>query len=380
MSKRCGASRLRRVYIVLSTVGVGGAEKRFTDNWHALQARGLDIHLVMDRRTHVALLAQPGYLEKLTSNPRLHVLDFGGSGYRVFCRRIFEFFATQPDGAILHYPLAYVPGVQIRHAHRLVVSWVNSAMPPFSQGRWRLGVGAWMGFVAADHLDVLNPTNFAAIQRVPGMASKLSLTVGGTQIDSRLCQPRKKALDFVFLGRVEPEKQALRFVKLLPEVTAKLISVGFRDFRFVVCGDGQEADAIRESISLECFHSPNPVPVIFGYSTRPEEVLGHAAVYFSLQRTSNYPSKALAEAMACGAYPILTAVGETSMMIDGLPHCSFVPRDFTAQDIFDALAQYLAAPLSERAKWSEVISKFALLRFGNSLQPAYFADLYERLS
>ncbi len=45
-------------------------------------------------------------------------------------------------------------------------------------------------------------------------------------------------------------------------------------------------------------------------------MLGEARVFVSLQRTDNYPSQALLEAMACGAAAVATDVGLTWKLVD----------------------------------------------------------------
>jgi len=369
---------MRRIYIVLSTDRIGGAEKRFTDNWNQLRESGLDIHLVIDRRTHAGLLLQPGYDRMLATDDHLHVLDGLAGGRHVdYCKSVWRFFDDKAKRAIVHFPLAHVPGLHWRNGHRIVVSWVNSAMPPFRNGQWRLGLGAWLGLLSADHVDVLNPDNLKRINRVPGMGSKTTLTAGGTQVDTAVYRPETKASDFVFLGRVEPEKQALRFVSTLPEVHRRLEAAGHTGHRFVICGDGKEATAIRALIESEEF--AGKVPIEFSFSTNPERVLGRAEVYFSLQRTSNYPSKALAEAMACGAYPVMTAVGETELMVKGMPHHAMVPRDFNADDLASVLLRWLSFSPKSRATWSEEIAGYAATRFARGQQAHYFSEIYRNL-
>lgn len=368
-----------RVYIVLSTSGVGGAEKRFADNWHALHCKGLDVHLVMDRSTWIALREQAGYAEKMVPSDRLHVLDLGGGHYKAYCIAVHRFFSSQPRRCIVHFPIAHVPGLKLRFGHRLVVSWVNSAMPPFRQGRWRLGAGAWLGFLSASYVDVLNPNNLQAINRIRSMHRKTGLTAGGTQVDSRRYGPLQKGLDFVFLGRLEPEKQALRFVKLLPMVHQALKAHGFAGYRFVICGDGSEAAQIRAVLDTEAF--PDDLSVTVGYSAQPERVLGQADVYFSLQKTSNYPSKALAEAMVCGAFPVLTQVGESDLMVACVPeHHAYVPQDFGADDLARVLMTYLRMTPDARANMSATIANSARERFGMEAQPKYFESIYRSVS
>ncbi|MES2205625.1 MAG: glycosyltransferase [Pseudomonadota bacterium] len=367
---------MRRVYIVLSTAGVGGAEKRFTDNWYSLVDKGMDIHLVMDRQTYQGLCEQTEYAQKLAPSNYLHVRDLGAGHFRLYCRAVHEFFSTQPKNSIVHFPLAYVPGIKLIYGHRLVMSWVNSAMPPFKKSQWRNGLGAWLGFMAADYIDILNPNNLNKIRNFPRMASKCGLTAGGTQVDAKQYYPLKKSLSFVFLGRLEPEKQSLRFLKVLPAVHQSLKAQGYHDYRFFICGDGKEASVIKALLETTEF---NDVPVEYGYSSRPNEILGHASIYFSLQKTSNYPSKALAEAMACGALPILTNVGESSLMVDGLDYFNFVPKDFTAQDLLQPLSSFLALSEIEKNNIVKNISAYAERRFRMGKQAEYFAEIYRLL-
>jgi glycosyltransferase involved in cell wall biosynthesis len=358
-------------------VGVGGAEKRFADNWYQLLNNlGMDVHLVIDAQTHSRLLCQVGYSDKLQPNDHLHVLNFGRGRFRDYCKAVKAFLATRPKGGVVHFPLAAVPGIRRRFGHKVVVSWVNSAMPPLNRARWKLGLGAWMGLLAADKVDVLNPDNFRKMSRVPGMLRKLSLTVGGTQVDGNLYRAREKLGDLVFLGRLEPEKQCLRFASCLPELHQHLLQAGHFNYRFCIYGDGGDALALKALLSHDEYRN---IPIEFGYSSHPEEVLGKASIYFSLQKTSNYPSKALAEAISCGAFPILTLVGESELMVKDCPFFAFVPREFTAKDLFDAISGYLNLPSESKSDVALKNSQYANARFAPGQQVAYFADLYNKL-
>ncbi len=365
------------IYIILNTAGVGGAEKRFTDNWHQLlHDFDMDIHLVIDVQTHSGLLRQVGYSEKLQASDHLHVLDLGGGRFRDYCKAVNAFLSTRPKSGIVHFPMSAVPGIRRRFGHKVVVSWVNSAMPPLNRARWKLGVGAWLGFWSADKVDVLNPENLRKLSKVPGLSRKVSLTAGGTQVDSKLYRMGEKSMDFVFLGRVEPEKQCLRFVRCLPELHQRLIQAGHAGYRFRICGSGSDASALKLLLSQDEYRE---IPVEFGYSSNPDEVLGMASVYFSLQRTSNYPSKALAEAMVCGAFPILTQVGESELMVKNCPYYAFVPSAFTAADLFDSLSEYLNMSPDIQRDIALKNSQYAAARFAPGQQAAYFADIYRKL-
>jgi glycosyltransferase involved in cell wall biosynthesis len=367
---------MKRVYIVFSTTSVGGAEKRFTDIWCALVQQGTDVHLVMDRRVHAALLQQREYAPRIRQHPNLHVLDFGGTTYMSYAQALWNFFGTQPKDAVVHYPLAYVPGAQQRFRHRLVVSWVSSSLPRLKRNSLKNDLMAWASFVAAERIDVLNPDNLRSLTRIPGLRRKVSLTAGGTHVDGTIYRPQEKTLDLVFLSRIEPEKQGLRLVRQLPEVHRMLQEWGIRGYRFVVCGDGTEAASVKATLAGPEYVD---VPHFFGYSKEPEEVLGRASVFFSLQRTSNYPSKALAEAMASGAFPILTDTGESALMIEGCPDYALVPREFSAADIATALRGFLQRPESDRARAALQLAAYAHQRFSIGQQAAYFARLYHEV-
>lgn len=366
---------MRRVYIVLTTKGVGGCEKRFTDIWHGLVSQGLDVHLVIDKVTHFDLTQQSGYKNKLSLVNNIHIVDYPSSSFWRMIPVLWKFFDSQPRGCIIHYPLAYVPGLQTRYGHRLVMSWVNSAMPSFSYS-WRNAINVWIGFILSNHLDVLNPLNLAKIVRFPRLRVKSSLTSGGTIVDSEIYFPSEKFLDFVFVGRLESEKQSLRFVKLLPEVHHVLQQSMISKYRFIVCGDGSEKHEIMEILNSNDFDG---VPLHVGFSSNVEDVLGHAAIFFSLQKTSNYPSKALAEAMSCGAFPVITQVGESELMTKGCRYHYFLPRDFLASDLIDAISKYLAYTDSERKNIVETVSSYAVRRFCAENQVNYFRDIYSRL-
>lgn len=365
------------IYIFLATAGVGGAEKRFTDIWHQLlHDYDMDIHLVMGAEAYWGLSRQAGYSAKLQPSAHLHVLNYRAGSFKAYCKAVNAFLSTRSKCGIVHFIASAVPGIRRRFGHKMVVSWVNSAMPPLNRERWKLGAGAWLSFLAADKIDVLNPENLRKLLRVPALHRKLSLTAGGTLVDGELYRVGEKSRDFVFLGRIEPEKQCLLFARCLPELNQLLLRAGYTDYLFRIFGDGSDASALKLLLSQDEY---NGIPVEFDFCSTPEEVLGQASVYFSLQRTSNYPSKALAEAMACGAFPVLTRVGESELMVSNCPYYAFVPRAFTAADLFNGLLSYLRE--SPEIQRDIVIknSQYACARFSPAVQAAYYADIYREL-
>jgi len=366
----------RRIYIILAAQGLGGAEKRFSSIWHRLLLDGYDIHLVVDHITFDLLCRQPDYANLKNGSTNIHRLNFGDGRYRSYCAAVMNFFKSQPSKAIVHYPLAWVAGTKQKYGHTTIVSWVDSSFPKLNAESFKNSLGAWLGFTFSDWIDVLNPSNLKKIATIPFFKNKCSLTSGGTQVDPNLySSSHVKNSRYVFLGRTEPEKQCFRFAHMLPEIHEILCKAGHTTHEFIIRGSGSESLKIRELLSTKIFQD---IPVDFGYTDNPNDELAKAAIFFSLQRTSNYPSKALAEAMVCGAFPILTETGESDLMVKGCENYAFVPKEFTARDIASAILKYENFSTLEKIEISKNISSFALERFDPEVQITYFKNLYKK--
>src|SRR5690606_33081397 len=70
-------------------------------------------------------------------------------------------------------------------------------------------------------------------------------------------------------------------------------------------------------------------------TSHPQEILQKSKVFFSVQKYSNYPSKSLLEAIACGTIPIVTNNDDveyithpdfTYLINEKLDHNEFVPN------------------------------------------------------
>jgi glycosyltransferase involved in cell wall biosynthesis len=236
---------------------------------------------------------------------------------------------------------------------------------------------AWLGFLFADKVDVLNPNNLKYLNQSIFRSQKISLTAGGTHINPRQYNLLSKAKVFAFLGRFEPIKQGLRLMEMLPEINNILELKGHCGYQFAFYGEGSQKSAMEK---LAASPSHQHLQIKIKFSPNPELALGEADVYFSLQMDSNYPSRALAEAMACGAFPIVTDNGETSEMFGDMPYYSYVPEAFEAQDIANALLKYLDKTDLEKQQMVESLSRYAKQRFVLSVQAEYFKSLYANLS
>jgi glycosyltransferase involved in cell wall biosynthesis len=115
----------------------------------------------------------------------------------------------------------------------------------------------------------------------------------------------------VFTGRLVEEKNPLLFVEACALVQARLKDRLPR-LRFYLIGDGP----LREQVEARIDKLGLAGSVETGWRDDVERVLAAAAVFVSLQRTDNYPSQALLEAMACECAAVATDVGQTERLVD----------------------------------------------------------------
>ncbi|MDK2122890.1 glycosyltransferase family 4 protein [Parachitinimonas caeni] len=364
----------RPAYIVLLSHGVGGAEKRFTENWLYLRQAGYPVHLVISALTHEQLLRQPGFEALQQQADAIQVFHASSRRYSATVRAVWPILRQIPRGALVHYPLAHVPFLARWQGQKLVISWVNVSIPKAESWRqWKRVAMPWLSFYEADHLDVLNPDNVSQLQRRPRLGRKTTLTRGGTFVNFDLYQPAPvKKNQVVYLGRLEPGKNALSYVQLIPAVAAILRSRNLTLPQFAIYGNGTEEAAIQALLQTPPYQA---LDIVTGYCDQPQQVLAQAKVFISVQRTSNYPSKALAEAMACGCYPIITDIGESRLMADA-DLAGFISPPLSAEKLADAIARPLTMDEPSFTALSTRIVAMTRSRFSLAAQAGYLAELY----
>lgn len=367
------------VYLVLPSDRLAGCEKRLL---------GVASHLAtISPNATINIVATSSMFQRLDESVefgRLRAkhnltwfhLGCNSSSYAEFWWKCFLFFLRQPRQIIVHYPLAYPVFIKFLFNHSTIVSWVDNTLPSRKYQSIIAKILAWISFFEADIVDVLNPSNFKVFSASPWMRGKVLLTDGGTHVDPNIYKPTTKEYSVVFMGRLIPEKQGYRYLQSLPAVCRILRSKGLPVPSFSICGWGPE-----ERLMLRCLASVDyaQVPVEMFRSDNPSELLSSAMIFVSLQKSSNYPSKALAEAMMCGAIPVLTSSPDSELMISSdLPH-SLIPVDFSPQDIACSIEKAWTASMVAGDALHKAISSAASQRFSVSVQSAYFGKVYDRL-
>jgi hypothetical protein len=269
--------------------------------------------------------------------------------------------------------LAYPLLLKRLFSHFAIVSWVANTTPSRSYKRRLSRVLTNLGFVDADAIDILNPAIYTLLAERPCLRQKVSLTRGGTHVDSQLYKRGAKEYIATFLGRLIPEKQGLRYVKLLPSVYSILEAKGLPVPEFYICGWGEEEAAIRKLIATNEY---SKISIKLFRTNKPAEILSKTMIFFSLQVSSNYPSRALAESMVAGAFPVLTESLDSELMIEpSLPHV-FIPVDFNANDIASAIESAWRFREECGDDLFSAISDLSAKKFSVSRQADYFSQIY----
>ncbi len=317
---------MHRTFVLINNTGFGGAERRLgrlfhrlADSdaesrvvindtlWHRLRAAGV----VAEHQERVWRLAEPWAKVAGWIGLRHGAVAFclKKLDYVLFaCLLLIRYVASPPR--VFHLALggAYVglPLMLLRPGHHCVVSVTNRnlaalvgvplALPLYRFALIRChGIDALTDGVRAD-----------LIQR--GIPGEKIVVPPGSVVDAHHFRPAPDRQPWVvFSGRFVEEKNPLLFLEALPTILRAAPSA-----RFFLLGEGPLRAVIDET--LDQLHLRHVVEV--GFYSDPAPVLSRARVFVSLQRTDNYPSQSLLEAMACGVAVVATDVGLTWQLVD----------------------------------------------------------------
>lgn len=359
------------VYIVILPDELGGAEKRFVGLWLHLQRTGLrDVGLVVPE----GLVAKLPAIQEFAGFERYleAIHAFPTADTRALQRLLFRLWRANQK-SVFHYVFLSPLLVQRFPSRRTCISITTST--------WRLMNG--LGFVlntasmlTSGHVDILNePVWRPAHRALFWRRSSITVTPSSfVDLEAHRSLPFAEKKDRLsFVGLFSHEKQIYRLLEHLPELDRRLKERGFRP-EFRLMGRDQDTPSATElarklapAIDVEAFHARNP-----------SDVLAASKAFFSLQRASNYPSKSLLEAMACGNLPIVTDTPD-SERIAPRAFSYYVPRDFTAEHLAAAALPILEMRSAEFD--AKVAAAHAHLRANFSVErmASYFLDVYRRL-
>lgn len=369
-----------RIGIVVTSNGIGGAEKRFARLFNYLSAHST-------RYTYTLLL--PKKLKQLLCEQKIltdhqkqvvEIFDsFPGNLFNHYHR--FKFFKYRLPGRLLlpilrrawdapqvqqvlagfdlvHFCSAH-PLQRIPHAKPVVLEEPDSA----SQASVSPLVFPWLAQGA--FLSCLSPAIGAAyLQVAQDQAMRDRVRIAPCSfIDyaSPYVAPKERLI--VFLGRMETIKHPQIFIAAI-----ELLAQQRQDFQAVMLGTGwldHELDAliVRRGLTqrLQRFYHPDPYAF-----------LSRAAIFVSIQQFDNYPSQALIEAMACGCMPIASAVGQTALLVSpDVGYCVPLTAQDLAAQLDHALQQFAQTVAMGEAARAKVLHEHTVQRYACYLEELY---------
>jgi glycosyltransferase involved in cell wall biosynthesis len=364
------------VYIVVPTHELGGAEKRFVGLFlHYKQEGWSNVRLVLREELRQSLSRTGEFADALQRYQGHIIVAPAGTSMRAGLGRFLRgIHAADPRG-VFHFVTLPPTLVQVFSSHRTLFTLATSSMKHFNRvGR----ADIYLGILRAARTDVLDPDVYRSLGRQFWFKrGALSLTPNSyVDLDYYAPAPTEERRQRItFVGTFSAEKQARRLVDQLPAIAAGLRARGIDGVEFRLLGKelsspglSEVCEALRPAIDVKAWFDRNP-----------RDVLRASRVFLSLQRASNYPSKALLEGMACGVLPVATDVGSTRTLVRE-DFGWFVPRDFSAEDIARCCAEILLlAPEVFRAKVAAMRAHLAE-NFSVESMARYYRHLYHQLA
>ncbi len=257
-----------------------------------------------------------------------------------------------------------LPLMVLRPDHRIVISVVHDLS---------LMVGASWGVPAyrfalsrCRRVDALSEVIRADLIHRGIFGEKIAVSEGSV-VDTERFQPlTKKEPWVVFSGRLVEEKNPLLFVEAVPHILRRIPQA-----KFFLIGEGPLQLAIRRTLQSMKLEDA----VELGFLSDPATLLGQARVFVSLQRTENYPSQSLLEAMACGNAIVATDVGLTRKIVDETVGVLVKPDSLS---VAEAVADLLGKPQETDAMGQKARAR-VMQHHSTRAYLGYLQEIYEGL-
>jgi glycosyltransferase involved in cell wall biosynthesis len=360
--------------LLLNNSGMGGAERRLVRVYGELKRRKFPVILAINeslwRRCLEAGMFNRTSVPDFVLKQRIESLSFAlrKLDYLIGCFSIgWWLMRRRPKALHLILGGAYVvlPLQILGLASPAIVSVVGPLRDMVGSrfGLWLYRRALQQALV----VDALSETVCEMLCR-EGVAADHVRIAPGSCVDTKRFRPvAHKRPWIVFCGRLISEKDPLLFLEASKLVRNRLGN-GVPGLRFFLLGDGPLRDEVHKMIAGQGL-----TPwITTGWSNEVESILSEALIFASLQRTDNYPSQALLEAMACGAAVIATDVGLTARLVDPAVGRRVEPSaPKVAEAMIDLLQnQAQTAAMGRRAR-ERVVREHSMEAYVNYLEQLY---------
>lgn len=317
---------MRRVFVLINNSGIGGSERRLGRLFATKVARDPAARLVINAGLWRSLAAGAVVSESTDRVWRLPepfgwIVDRSGLrdtpwgfwikklDYVLFAALVAARFclgSTRTMHLVLGGVYLAIPLMLLRPSHRFVVSVTHPDLTELVGVPWAVRLYRF-ALERARVVDCLTDQVRSNLQG-RGVTGEKMVVSEGSVVDAARFRPASEKADWiVFAGRLIDEKNPRVFLEAVP-----IVRKACPDARLFLLGDGplaSELDRMLHRLGLE-------ETVTRGFYPDLAPILAKARVFVSLQRTDNYPSQSLLEAMACGTAVVATDVGLTRTLVD----------------------------------------------------------------
>jgi glycosyltransferase involved in cell wall biosynthesis len=356
-------------YFVIVSPSYGGAEKRFFDVFTSMRRQSGDVFLVAPSSLVEQLRADhPDRQDVLEA---LLIVPLGEWSRPRFVRGWRRLLRTLPHGGSFHYPLNCLWPLHLGRGDRVSMSVADCTSVPGPRAGKRTSLWAWISFFFVDRIDVLSPAIFAAMQSYR-RAAQMSLTPGGTFIVPAAPDAARagRSATVVFVGRLVQGKGLDDLLDVLPALCERLRErTPGVDFR--IAGYGPLQAHVAGRVSALCAAG---VPVRFVGFAAADELLARSTVLLSMQETTNYPSRVVAEALMAGCGVIVRDTGDSREFGDSLPGLLYCAARLDAQQLAEQIGM-LVQRVQHEPGFTDTLSNAARARFAAPHYVDYFREL-----
>jgi glycosyltransferase involved in cell wall biosynthesis len=366
----------KKVYIVIFSPTIGGAEKRFVGLWIYFQEMGYgNIKLVVPLPLFLKIQETDEFRDINKYRQNLIILR-GKTRIWNLTYRVWRIGRSQDDKCVFHYIGKLPPIIHWFLPHRTCLT-----LPSTSIGRDQKKVREialiYLSIRQANVIDVLDPDVYEYVRKLKWRSAPVFNTPG-SYIKPEYYQSEKyenKRNWVVFLGRfpANDEKNVIKFVQSIPIMSDVLNKAGISDYHIFMLGHGEMENQVRDMLSDKIYRG---IPIKFYFEKNPQDILKYSKVFFSLQKKTNYPSKSLIEALACGNLPVVTDVGTTRRIVNE-EFGFFVDSNFTSEDLAHKTAEILLLDKEGFARRTHKAREFVENNFSIKKNADYFLQLYK---
>ena len=354
-----------RSYIVIVSPSYGGAEKRFFDIFTSLRRGGTDVALIAPSSLADQLRAD--HPDRRDVMSAMMPVAMGAWSRLEFIRKFRRLLRTLPQASSFHYPLNCLWPLHLGRGDRVSMSVADCTSVPSPFAGKRTSLWAWISFFFVAAIDVLSPSVFSAMRGYL-MAARMSLSPGGTFLVSAPLSSSSRSPTVVFLGRLVPGKGIDDFLDVVPELWSLLLERVPTGFAFQIAGYGAMQDHVSRRVAAL---ARDGVPIAFlGYADATD-LLARSMVLLSMQETTNYPSRVVAEALIAGCTVVVRETGDSREFGDDLPGLVYCRPRLDARELANRIAQLLDQALGEPGFLGKV-SEVACARFSSPKYLDYF--------